>query len=140
MYGRADGMPSFQLTVAVCACIIILTIHIVVASQQVLRYPRLRSHQSWLFGALRTPQCTDRADDWRRCLRPDKFIWQNHRIAASKHVVLLLRGIVTCACSEQTEKRETWTLIRPSRSAHFGFRSMSSSHPGTVFHGMNSIC
>jgi hypothetical protein len=29
MYGRADGMPSFQLTVAVCACDIVLIVHIV---------------------------------------------------------------------------------------------------------------
>jgi hypothetical protein len=27
MYGRADGMPSFQLTVAVCARITIFTLH-----------------------------------------------------------------------------------------------------------------
>jgi hypothetical protein len=27
MYGRADGMPSFQLTVAVCICVVNLSVY-----------------------------------------------------------------------------------------------------------------
>jgi hypothetical protein len=90
MYGRADGMPSFQLTVAVCAFAVDFSeyiIEIVLARSTSKR--GLQLHQVRSFRAF-----TDRAADWRECLRPDKVSWQGYRIAAPKHVIMLLRGVV----------------------------------------------
>jgi hypothetical protein len=35
MYGRADGMPSFQLTVAVCACNVSLVVYILLSGHDI---------------------------------------------------------------------------------------------------------